>query len=54
MRAPDGSDHWTRGAFVEIVPDRRLVIDMYATDPAGHRLFRAFTEVDFEIGRAHV
>jgi uncharacterized protein YndB with AHSA1/START domain len=47
MRAADGSDHWTRGTFVEIVPDERLVIDMYATDPAGRRLFRAFTEVDF-------
>jgi uncharacterized protein YndB with AHSA1/START domain len=47
MRAPDGSDHWTRGTFVEIAPYDRLVIDMYAIDPDGRRLFRAMTEVDF-------
>jgi len=47
MRASDGSDHWTRGTFVEVTPHDRLVIDMYATDSAGRRLFRAFTEVDF-------
>jgi uncharacterized protein YndB with AHSA1/START domain len=47
MRARDGSDHWTRGTFVEVTPHDRLVIDMYATDPGGSRLFRAVTEVDF-------
>jgi uncharacterized protein YndB with AHSA1/START domain len=47
MRAADGSDHWTRGTFVEVRPHDRLVIDMYATDPAGRKLFRAFTEVKF-------
>jgi uncharacterized protein YndB with AHSA1/START domain len=47
MRSPSGEEHWTRGTFVEIVPDSRLVIDMQATDSAGKRLFRAYTEVDF-------
>jgi uncharacterized protein YndB with AHSA1/START domain len=47
MRAPDGQDHWTRGAFVEVTPHTRLVIDMHATDGKGDPLFRAYTEVDF-------
>jgi uncharacterized protein YndB with AHSA1/START domain len=47
MRAPDGTEHWTRGVFVEVEPNSRLVIDLHATDPAGAPLFRAFTEVDF-------
>ncbi len=47
MRAPTGTEHWTRGSFVEVTPHTRLVIDMYATDAAGDRLFRAYTEVEF-------
>ena len=47
MRAPDGSEHWTRGSFVELVPDERLVLDLYAVDADGKPLFRAFTEVRF-------
>jgi uncharacterized protein YndB with AHSA1/START domain len=47
MRSPTGEEHWTRGVFVEVAPLTRLVIDMYATDDAGNRLFRAYTEVDF-------
>ena len=47
MRSPMGTDHWTRGTFVEITPHTRLVIDMHATDGAGKKLFRAYTEVDF-------
>jgi uncharacterized protein YndB with AHSA1/START domain len=47
MRAPDGTQHWTRGTFVEVTPPRRLVIDMHATDSTGKALFRAYTEVDF-------
>jgi uncharacterized protein YndB with AHSA1/START domain len=50
MRAPDGLEHWTRGAFVEIVPNTRLVIDAHATDTAGKPLFRCYTEVDFADG----
>jgi uncharacterized protein YndB with AHSA1/START domain len=47
MRSPTGEDHWVRGMFVEVVPTRRLAIDMRATDAAGQALFRAYTEVDF-------
>ena len=47
MRAPDGTRHWTRGTFVEVVPDSRLVLDLYATDAEGRRLFRCHTEVSF-------
>lgn len=47
MRAPFGQDFWTRGHFVEIIADRRLVIDMAAVDESGRPLFRAYTEVDF-------
>ena len=47
MRSPTGEQHWTRGTFVEVTPDTRLVIDMHCTDSAGRRLFRAYTEVDF-------
>jgi uncharacterized protein YndB with AHSA1/START domain len=47
MRWPNGEEHWTRGTFVEVAPHSRLVIDMHATDNAGERLFRAYTEVDF-------
>jgi uncharacterized protein YndB with AHSA1/START domain len=47
MRSPDGTVHWLRGVFVEIVPDTRLVIDMRIADSAGAPIFDAYTEVDF-------
>ena len=47
MRSPSGEEHWTRGAFVEVTPHTRLVIDLHATDSTGKPLFRAYTEVDF-------
>jgi uncharacterized protein YndB with AHSA1/START domain len=47
MLSPSGQKHWTRGAFVEVTPHSRLVIDMHATDLDGRPLFRAYTEVDF-------
>ncbi len=47
MRSPAGEKHWTRGTFVEVTPNTRLVIDMYATNDASEPLFRAYTEVDF-------
>ncbi|MGH6876510.1 MAG: SRPBCC family protein, partial [Rhizomicrobium sp.] len=47
MRAPDGTEHWTRGAFAEVVPFERLVLDLHAEDANGHRLFGAWTEVTF-------
>ena len=47
MRSPTGEEHWTRGTFVEVTPHTRLIIDMHATDSAGRKLFRAYTEVEF-------
>jgi uncharacterized protein YndB with AHSA1/START domain len=47
MRSPTGEVHWTRGAFVEVTLNTRLVIDTNVTDSAGKKLFRAYTEVDF-------
>ncbi len=47
MRSPAGTEHWTRGTFVEVSPHTRLVIDMHAVDDAGEKLFRAYTEVEF-------
>jgi len=47
MRSPTGEEYWIRGTFVEVAPHARLVIDMYPTDGAGKKLFRAYTEVDF-------
>lgn len=47
MRSPDGTEYWTRGKFVEVTPHTRLVIDTHATDAAGEKLFRAYTEVEF-------
>jgi uncharacterized protein YndB with AHSA1/START domain len=47
MRSPQGVEHWIRGAFAEIVPSTRLVIDMRITEAGGKPLFRALTEVDF-------
>lgn len=46
MRSPAGEEHWLRGTFVEVVPDRRLVIDIEVADGTGTPLFRAYTEVD--------
>jgi uncharacterized protein YndB with AHSA1/START domain len=47
MRSPAGEEHWIRGRFVEVAPQRRLVIDMQISDGNGQRLFDAYTEVDF-------
>jgi uncharacterized protein YndB with AHSA1/START domain len=47
MRSPSGETHWIRGAFVEIAPHDRLVIDMTIADDAGKKLFRALTEINF-------
>lgn len=47
MRAPDGTEHWMRGTFVEVTPQSRLVIDAQVTSPAGDPLFSVRTEVDF-------
>jgi len=47
MRAPDGVEHWLRGAFVEVREFDRLALDLVVEDAHGHALFRAMTEVDF-------
>ena len=47
MRAPDGTDFWTRGVFAEVTPVERLELDLHATDASGRILFYAYTEVDF-------
>jgi uncharacterized protein YndB with AHSA1/START domain len=47
MRAPDGTDHWSRGHFVEVVPDEQLVFEGAAVDADGRPLFRVRTEVRF-------
>jgi uncharacterized protein YndB with AHSA1/START domain len=47
MRAPDGTEHWTRGRFVEIVANTRLVIDMGVAGADGQPLFTAHTVVGF-------
>jgi uncharacterized protein YndB with AHSA1/START domain len=48
MRAPSGQEHWTRGHFVEIIPNARLVIDMAVADADGQPIFSAHTVVDFQ------
>jgi uncharacterized protein YndB with AHSA1/START domain len=47
MRSPDGQDHWTKGHYVEIVPNMRLVIDMSPAEGDGEALFHAHTVVNF-------
>jgi uncharacterized protein YndB with AHSA1/START domain len=48
MRAPDGTDHWTRGHFVEIIPNAQLAIEMGVFGQDGTMLFSAHTAVTFE------
>jgi uncharacterized protein YndB with AHSA1/START domain len=48
LRSPEGVDHWTRGAFTEVVAPERLAIDHHVVDPCGGGpLFTAVTEVAF-------
>jgi len=47
MRSPQGTDHWSKGKFFEIVPHSRIVIDMNAVDAHDAILFRAYTVVTF-------
>jgi uncharacterized protein YndB with AHSA1/START domain len=48
MRSPEGVDHWTRGAFTEVMTPSRLAIDHHVIDPCGGGpLFSALTEVNF-------
>ncbi len=48
MRMPDGTDHWSRGHFIEIIPNARLVIEMGVSGQDGALLFSAHTAVTFE------
>ncbi len=56
MRSPAGEEHLIRGRFIEVVPQRRLVIDMQISDGDGRLLFEAYTEVDFadELGGTRI
>lgn len=36
MRSPDGSEIWSTGTYLEIVPSRRLVYTESRSDPAGN------------------
>ena len=56
MRMPDGTEHWTRGTFVVVDPDERLVLDLRAEDAQGRILFHAHTDVRFSDtpGGAHL
>ncbi|HEV8019615.1 MAG TPA: SRPBCC domain-containing protein [Candidatus Lustribacter sp.] len=47
MRAPDGTEHWMRGTFVEVTPHSRLVFASQVSDSDGNPLFSVRTEVDF-------
>lgn len=47
MRAADGAEHWSRGRFVEVEPDRRLVIEMDVLGQDGAALFTARTVATF-------
>ena len=47
MRAPDGSEHWMRGHFVEVAPPSRLVFESQVSGGDGAPLFSVRTEVDF-------
>jgi uncharacterized protein YndB with AHSA1/START domain len=48
MRAPDGTEHWSRGRFVEVEPPERLVIEMDVEGPAGAVAMTALTTAIFE------
>jgi uncharacterized protein YndB with AHSA1/START domain len=47
MRSPQGTNHWTKGRYTEIVPQDRLVIDMNVAGENGATLFDARTVVVF-------
>jgi uncharacterized protein YndB with AHSA1/START domain len=47
MQSPQGLRHWTRGKFMEIVPNSKLAIDMQTLDEKDKPLFRAYTLVSF-------
>ncbi|HEY2050610.1 MAG TPA: SRPBCC domain-containing protein [Caulobacteraceae bacterium] len=48
MRAPDGTEHWSRGRFVAVEPNERLVIEMDVQGPGGAVAMTALTTATFE------
>ena len=56
MRMPNGIEHWTRGTFVVVDANERLVLDLRAEDAQGRVLFHAHTDVRFSDtpGGAHL
>ena len=48
MRAPDGTEHWSRGRFVAIEANQRLVIEMDVQGPSGAVAMVALTTATFE------
>lgn len=47
MRGPHGEEHWSRGRFLEIVENERLVMEMSVIGPDGSALFTATTVATF-------
>ncbi len=48
MRAPDGTEFWSKGRYIEIEPSRRLVFTSSWLGEAGQPRFTALTSVTFE------
>jgi uncharacterized protein YndB with AHSA1/START domain len=48
MRAPDGTEHWSRGRFVAVEANERLVIEMDVQGPSGGVAMTALTTATFE------
>lgn len=48
MRAPDGQEFWSRGAYIEVSPPERLVFES-AVEIGGVARFSAHTTVDFAV-----
>jgi uncharacterized protein YndB with AHSA1/START domain len=47
MRAPDGTEYPCQGVYLEIVPNKRLVLTNIATDAAGKPVLDGLTTVTF-------
>jgi uncharacterized protein YndB with AHSA1/START domain len=50
MRSPTGDNHWSRGRFLEVVQNERLVFEMTVDAAPGQPLFKATTTVTFSDG----
>lgn len=47
MRSPQGTDHWTRGRFTEVIPFERISIEMNVLGASDRTVFIAHTLVTF-------